>query len=124
MNKELKAGLAWCGGIFAVAIGATIARKLGYIEGDTVTRMVIGMNGLMIASNGNQLPKAVIPHPYAFRARRVAGWTAVLSGLVFAGLFAFAPIPVAAAVGTGAVVAGIVVTLGYCVWLDHKAKAA
>ena len=123
MIKESTAALAWGGGIFAVALGATVARKLGYIDGDTVTRLVIGMNGLMIAYNGNRLPKAVVPSACAQRARRVAGWAMALSGLVFAGLFVFAPIPVAAAVGTGAVLAGGAGTLGYSVWLHAKATA-
>ena len=48
----------------------------------------------------------------------------VLSGLVYAGLWAFAPIPVAIAGGCGAVVAGIAVTLGYCLWLRAEVKAA
>ena len=100
MNKELIAALAWGGGIVALALGATFARKLGYIDGDTVMRLVMGMNGLMIASNGNRLPKAVVPSACAQRARRVAGWAMALSGLVFAGLWAFAPIPVAATVGS------------------------
>ena len=123
MNKELIAGLAWGGGIIALALGATFARKLGYTDGDTVTRLVIGMNGLMIAYNGNRLPKAVMPSASAQRARRVAGWAMALSGLVFAGLFVFAPIPVAAMVGSGAVMAGVAVTLGYSLWLHAKAKA-
>ena len=123
MNKELIAGLAWGGAIIAVALGATFARKLSYIDGDTVTRLVFGMNGLMIAYNGNRLPKAVVPSACAQRARRVAGWAMALSGLVFALLFTIAPIPVAAAVGSGAVFAGVAVSLGYSVWLHRKAKA-
>ncbi len=123
MNRELIASLAWGGGIVVLALGATFARKLGYIDGDTVTRLVIGMNGLMIAYNGNRLPKAVVPSVCAQRARRVAGWAMTLSGLVFAGLFVFAPIPVAATVGSGAVMAGVAVTLGYSLWLHAKMKA-
>ena len=41
------------------------------------------------------MPKAVVPSAYARQATRVAGWSMVLSGLVYAGLWAFAPIPVA-----------------------------
>ena len=123
MNKELIAALAWGGGIFAVALGATFARKLGSIDGDTVIRLVMGMNGLMIAYNGNRLPKAVVPSACAQRARRVAGWAMALSGLVFALEFAIAPIPVAAAVGSGAVFIGVAVALGYSLWLHAKAKA-
>ena len=123
MNKELIAALAWGGGIIALALGATFARKLGYIDGDTVTRVVIGINGLMIAYYGNRLPKSVVPSACAHQAMWVGGWAMVLSGLVYAGLFVFAPIPVAATVGSGAVVAGLAVTLGYSLWLRAKAKA-
>ena len=124
MNKEFAGNLAWGGGIVVLAIGATVARKLGYIDGDTVTRLVIGANGLMIAWNGNLMPKVFVPNAGARQARRVAGWSLVLSGLVYAALWAFAPIPVAAIGGTVAIVAGIAVTLGYCLSLRAKAKVA
>jgi hypothetical protein len=123
MKNEVIAPLVWGGGIVALAIGATFARKLGYIDADTVTRLVIGMTGLMIAANGNRLPKTVVPGASAQRARRVAGWSMALSGLVFAGLFVFAPIQVAATVGSAAVMAGVVVTLGYSLWLHARTKA-
>jgi hypothetical protein len=121
--KEVIAGLIWGGGVVAVALGASLARRLGYIDAETVTRLVIGANGLMIAWYGNRLPKVVVPHAKASQARRVAGWSLVLSGLVYAGLFAFAPIPVAKWGGAGAVLAGIVVTLGYCLSLRAAPKA-
>lgn len=124
MNKELIGSLAWGAGIVALALGATFARKLGYIDGDTVTRLVIGTNGLMIAWFGNRMPKVFVPSAAARQARRVAGWSLVLSGLVYAGLWAFAPVPVAVAGGCAAVIAGIAVTLGYCLRLRAKAKAA
>ena len=123
MNKELIGGLAWGGGIIALALGATFARKLGYVDGDTVTRVVIGINGLMIAWYGNRMPKAFAPSAQARQVARVGGWSMVLSGLVYAGLWAFAPIPLAVAGGCGAVIAGIAVTLGYCLSLRAKAKA-
>jgi hypothetical protein len=124
MNKEVIGSLAWGIGIVALALGATFARKLGYVDGDTVTRVVVGANGLMIAWFGNRMPKAFVPSAWARQVRRVGGWSLVLSGLVYAGLWAFAPIPVAIAGGCGAVVAGIAVTLGYCLSLRAKAKAA
>ena len=123
MNKDLIGSFAWGFGIVVLALGATLARKLGYIDGDTVTRLVIGANGLMIAWFGNRMPKTFVPDAWARQARRVAAWSLVLSGLVYAGLWAFAPIPVAVAGGSGAVLAGIAVTLGYCLSLRSKAKA-
>ena len=122
MNKELIGALAWAGGIITLALGASFARKLGYMDDDTVKRVVIGMNGLMIAWFGNRMPKVVAPSIYARQITRVGGWAMVLSGLVYAGLWAFAPIPVAITVGCGAVVAGIAVTLGYCLWLRVRAS--
>ncbi|WP_269713915.1 ammonium transporter [Caulobacter sp. NIBR2454] len=124
MNKELVGSLAWAGGILAVALGASLARKLGYVDGDTVTRVVIGLNGLMIAWYGNRLPKTFVPSAGARQARRVAAWSLVLSGLVYAGLFAFAPIQVAVVGGCGAIILGIAVTFGYCLSLRDRAKAA
>lgn len=124
MNKELIGALAWGGGIIALALAATLARQLGYVDGDTVTRVVIGVNGLMIAWYGNRMPKAVAPSACARQVARVGGWSMVLSGLVYAGLWAFAPIQVAVIGGCAAVVAGIAVTLGYCLSLRAKAKAA
>lgn len=124
MNKELIGGLAWGGGIIAVALGMTVARKLGYVDGETVTRVVIGLNGLMIAWYGNRMPKAFAPSAQARKVTRVGGWSMVLSGLVYAGLWAFAPIQIAVAGGCAAVIAGIAATLGYCLSLRAKAKAA
>ena len=124
MNKEIITDLAWGIGIVVVALAASAARKSGYIDGETVTRVVIGLTGLMIASFGNRMPKSFVPSAFARQARRVAGWSLVLSGLVYAGLWAFAPIPVAVAGGCAAVLLGMAVTIGYCLSLRKKAKAA
>jgi hypothetical protein len=126
MNKELMACLVWAGGMMALALGATFAHKLGYIDGDTVTRLVTGVTGLWMAWYGNRMPKAMVQVPVpagARQARRVASWSLVLSGLVYAGLWAFAPIPVAITAGSGAIVVGIAVTFGYCLSLRAKPKA-
>lgn len=123
MNKELIGALAWSGGIIALALGARFAREFGYIDGDTVKRVVIGVTGLYLAWYGNRMPKAFAPSADARKVTRVGGWSMVLSGLVYAGLWAFAPIPVAITVGSGVVVAGVIVTLGYCLWLRARTRA-
>jgi hypothetical protein len=120
INKEIKAGLAWGGSVLVVALSAVVAHKLGYIDSDTVTRVVFGTNGVMIAWYGNRIPKSVAPGAQARQAQRVAGWSMVLSGLLYAGLWAFAPVPAATKVGTGAILAGVAVTLGYCLSLRSK----
>ena len=122
MKQELFVALFWGGGLVLLALGATVARNQGYIDQDTVLRLVIGANGVMIAYYGNRAPKAVAPSIYAAQIARVSGWSSVLSGLVYAGLWAFAPIPVAIWVGCGAVLAGLIVTVGYCFRLRARAR--
>ena len=124
MNKNLITDLAWGLGIVVVALIASAARKMGYVDGETVTRVVIGLTGLMIASFGNRMPKTFVPSACARQARRVAAWSLVLSGLIYAALWAFAPIPVAVVGGCAAVILGMAVTIGYCLALRAKAKAA
>jgi hypothetical protein len=124
MNKELITGLMWGGSIVALALGASLARRLGYIDADTATRVVFGSIGLMVAGYGNRIPKAFVASVHARRAQRVAGWSMVLSGLVYAGVWVFAPIPVASWGGFSAVLAGIAVTMGYCLSLPSKANAS
>lgn len=117
MNKEVKASLAWVGGTAGVSIGAIIALKLGYIDRDTLLRILFGINGLMFAWYGNRLPKTFVRNARARQAQRVSAWCQVLGGLAYAGLWVFAPIPVAIWGGLGALLVGSGVTLGYCLSL-------
>lgn len=122
MKKEMIGTLAWAGVMGALALGSTVAHKLGYIDGDTVKRLVIGVSGLMFAWYGNRIPKTFARNASARQAQRVAAWSLVLSGLLYAGLWAFAPMPVAIWGGTSAVLAGVAITFGYCLSLRTKAK--
>ena len=124
MKKQLIADLTWGIGIVLLALGATYARKLGYIEGETVTRLVLGATGLMVAWFGNRMPKTFVPSARARQAQRVGGWSMALSGLVYAGLWAFAPFDVALIGGCGAILVGIAVTVGYCLSVRDRANAA
>ena len=123
MNKDIRVSLAWAGGLIGLGLGATLARNLGYIDQDSVLRLVIGANGLMIAYFGNRAPKALAPSDDARRLARVSGWSSVISGLIYAVLWAFAPIDVAIWYGCAAIIAGIAVTVGYCIWLRGQHRA-
>ena len=123
MNKELITALAQAGGVIGVTLAAVLAKTLGYIDGDTVTRVAVGISGLLIASYGNRMPKAVVPDACARQVSRVGGWIFMLNGLLYAGLWAFAPIEVAAVVGCGALAAGLALMIGYGYWLRARAKA-
>lgn len=122
MNKELTADLAWGIGIVVLALAATHARKLGYIEAETVTRIVMCAIGLMVVWFGNRMPKRFVPNAWARKATRVGGWSMALSGLIYAALWVFAPTQVAVVGGSAAVVLGILVTIGYCLSLRSRAR--
>ncbi len=123
MNKDLMGSLAWGLGILLLALAASQARRMGYLEAETVTRMVLGATGLMIAWSGNRMPKVFVPELWARKARRVTAWSMVLSGLIYAGLFAFAPMQLAVAGGVAAVLIGIAVSFVYCFSLRSRAAA-
>lgn len=123
MNKELGGNLVWAGAILAIAVAASLAFRSGYIEQETVTRVSIGAFGLYMAWYGNRLPKTFVPDKAAQRARRVSAWSTVISGTVYAGLFAFAPLQTAIWIGTGAILAGALVTVGYSLVQHRRARA-
>lgn len=114
MKKELVTSLAWGIGIVLLALVASLARARGWIEDETSQRIVLGATGLMIVAFGNRIPKAFVASEAGRKAKRVAGWSMVLSGLVYAGAFIFAPMQWAIWLGCGAVVLGIAVTMIYC----------
>ena len=120
MNKDIAVPLALGIGTVILALGAKYAQAQGYIDRDTVLRLVIGANGLMIAYFGNRMPKVITPSECARKATRVGGWSLALSGLIYTGLWALAPIPVAKYVGASVVLGGMLVTLGYCLWLRSQ----
>jgi hypothetical protein len=114
MNKEIAGSLAWAVGILVVALGGVEASKLGYIDRETLTRLVIGINGLMVAWYGNRIPKRFAPTAAIKQVQRVAGWSQVLSGFAYAGLWAFAPMNVAIIGGSAVILASLAITFGYC----------
>jgi hypothetical protein len=121
MNKELLVGMAWAGAIILVSLAAATARSRGYIDEDTVVR-VVALNGLMVAYYGNLAPKAVLPDAHGRRLTRLAGWSLTITGLVYAGFWGLAPLPLAMTVGTGALAAGVIATLCYGFWLRQQAR--
>ena len=123
MKKRMIKSLAWAGGLIALALSATAARNAGLISADTVTRLMLGVTGRLLVWYGNGMPKNHVPAAKARQVQRIGGWSMVLSGLVYAALWAFAPLDIAVTGGCAAVVAGLMVTIGYCVTLRRKAAA-
>ena len=123
MRNEVVPSLVAAGTLIAAALAATAAKQAGWIDGDTVTRIVMGGTGLMLAWIGNRMPKTWVPQAAARRVNRVAGWSQAISGLVYGALWAFAPFDVALWGGCGAIVLGIAVTVGYCVTQARRGTA-
>ncbi len=124
MRQDLIPNIIAAGALLALALGATYARRLGYVDGDTLTRLVMGGTGLMLAWYGNRMPKVFAPTEAARRVARVGGWSLALSGLAYAGVWAFAPFQTALILGCSAVMAGMAVTIGYCMMQWRRVKAA
>ncbi|QDX28361.1 ammonium transporter [Sphingomonas suaedae] len=109
--------------MIVLALGLSSARSAGQIDHDTVTRIILGATGLMVVWFGNMMPKRFVPSEVARRVHRVGGWSMVISGLIYAGAFAWLPIQTAVFVGCGAIIAGLAITLGYCQSVRTKARA-
>lgn len=123
MNKDIAGSLTWAASIIVLALAASFARKQGYIDQDTTTRIVMGAIGSMVAWFGNRMPKTFVANASARKVARVGGWSMALSGLVYAGLWAFAPFDAAVLMGCAAVLTGIIVTAAYSFALRSQAKA-
>ncbi len=122
-KRELYPAVIWAAVMIGVSLVTAYAYRQGYIDADTKTR-VTAMFGLWMVWFGNRIPKAIVPSVCVHKAKRVVGWSMVLSGLVYAGAYLFAPIQLAFTVAMCAGLAGILVSFGYCLWLTSKAKAA
>ena len=68
-RNDVIGNLAWGAGLIALALLGQLARKLGYLDPETVTRLVTGAMGLMVAWQGNRMPKAFVPNVCARQAR-------------------------------------------------------
>lgn len=121
MKKDVLISFGWALGIVAVSLAAAAARRQGLIDEETMLR-VVAMNGLMVAYYGNLAPKAVAPSHLARRFARFSGWAMVLGGLLYAGFWVLAPIPVAVWLGTGALALSVILTASYCGWLYLRSR--
>lgn len=123
VKSEVVPSLIAAGALMAAALAATGALQAGWIDDDTVTRIVMGGTGLLLAWSGNRMPKRWAPQAAARRVNRVSGWSMAISGLVYGALWVFAPFDVALWAGCGAVVLGIAVTVGYCATQARRGTA-
>jgi peptidoglycan biosynthesis protein MviN/MurJ (putative lipid II flippase) len=123
MIKRYAAPLALAAGLIVAALASKFAAGSGWIDTETAARIVQVVIGLVLVGYGNVLPKK-LSRPRATAegerrtqtALRTTGWTMTLAGLVWAGLWAFAPEAVARPLGMLAVAAALATALGLGLW--------
>lgn len=101
-----------------------LAANRGLVSSETTVRGVMALVGLSLAAYGNRIPKGpdgLPPKTLKLAALRqsvlrVAGWAMMLGGLVFAVLWTFAPLDVAAMGATIALGIFMAVSLGGVTW--------
>jgi hypothetical protein len=125
MNKKhLLIDFAWGPIIVGASLIASYLRDLGYTDGDTVTRVVMCLSGLMVAYFGNRVPQSLLPQTKTAIGRKLASKSLVFGGLVFAGLWAIAEISIANPLSIAILVLSLAITLWHVISLFLSAKLA
>jgi hypothetical protein len=107
----------------ATAAALTYAQTLELIGHDAAKRTMQVLSGLMLAGYANLMPKDVgrwrpsaLAVARAQSALRVGGWSMTLAGLVYAGLWAFAPLGFADVASMIVVASAMLITMVYGGW--------
>jgi hypothetical protein len=123
-KKQLLIDFSWGPIIVCATLLASYLRDLGYTDGDTVTRIVMCLSGLMVASFGNRVPQSLLPQAETGIGRKLASKSLVFGGLVFAGLWAIAEITIANPLGIAILVLSLTITLWHVITLYLSTKLA
>jgi hypothetical protein len=123
-RKSIRTALLLAGVQIAGALLLTLANKLGWIDSETTTRGVMALIGLMLVTIGNGMPKQQEGPPSQTigdaivrqSITRVGGWAMLLGGLVWTGLWIFAPRDLAEIGSIAAVAAAALVMFAYAIW--------
>jgi hypothetical protein len=106
--------------ILGMAAGLKYAQSLALVGPEAAKRTLQVTIGLMLAAYANLMPKDLGPWRASARAMatsqsalRVGGWSMTLAGLVYAGLWAFAPLAFADVASMVVVASAMVITMGY-----------
>lgn len=106
--------------LIGLAALGRLAEHSGLIDADTMSRLIHVAIGLSLVLFANAAPKqigrpraSVEAEGRAQAARRIAGWSLTLAGLIYAGVWIFAPVGLAAPMSVGVVGVGLIVTVIY-----------
>lgn len=122
LTKRLTWAIALAVFILGSAFALRYAEGAGMIGEETGRRSMQVLIGLMLAGYANLMPKqlgrargSAVAEARAQAALRVGGWSLTLAGLIFAGLWAFAPLAFADMASMLVVAAAMAVTIGYAI---------
>ena len=114
--KFKRTAAAAIGAVFLIGLAglARLAAHMGVIDADMLSRLVQIAIGLSLVVIANGAPKQ-IGRPRASleaegraqAARRAAGWSLTLAGLIYAGVWILAPVALAAPVSMAVVAIGL-----------------
>lgn len=106
--------------LIGLAALGRLAEHLEMIEADVLSRLIQIAIGLSLVLFANAAPKqigrpraSVEAEGRAQAARRIAGWSLTLAGLIYAGVWLFAPVALAAPISLAVVGIGLTVTVLY-----------
>jgi hypothetical protein len=121
-KKQLLIDFAWGPLIVCASLLASYLRDSGYTDGDTVTRVVMCLTGLMVASFGNRVPQSLLPETETAMGRKLASKSLVLGGMTFTGLWAFAEVSVANHLGMVTLVLSLAIALWHVITIYRSAS--
>lgn len=117
--KRIQISLGLAAAILGLSLGLSFLDNTALLSENGANRIMQIAIGLLLAGYGNFMPKDIEntgSSPRAFTAVRVGGWALTIGGLIYAGLWAFAPYPVADAWSMISVGIAVLITLGYGAW--------
>jgi drug/metabolite transporter (DMT)-like permease len=121
MTQRITGNLTLAFTLLTVAAGLTYARRMGWVDIDLPARGTMIASGMLVAIYGNAIPKAIrATSPGARSVQRVAGWAFVLSGLAYAAIWAFAPLPIAPDLSMSVLGAALAGVFGYGLWVRGR----
>ncbi|HET9328770.1 MAG TPA: hypothetical protein VFQ05_18545 [Candidatus Eisenbacteria bacterium] len=133
MGPAMRAALTFLG-LCLVVTGFGFAQRAGLLDVTTSRRLVGIVIGLMAVVTGNMLPKmrplgaTEQTAATVTASERSAGWIMVFIGLVFVGLFTFAPLELARSlspiVGLGGIAVIAADWIGVAIWSRRTKPAA
>lgn len=120
--KQLGSALVLAAAFLAAAAALRYGANSGMISDDVARRSIQVLIGLGLAAWGNLMPKQRGRSSASIRAEtwsqsvlRIGGWSMTLAGLVYAGLWVFAPLSFANAASIWVVLGATLVLLGSAV---------